>query len=48
MNTRKNYMQPVSDAVLLTPYHGVCQLVSKNAPFTNGGGTDTIDPQQGM
>ena len=46
---KKNlYIQPTIEVMAVNTACGICQAVSKNALLINGGGTDTIDPEQGL
>ena len=43
-----NYIQPAVEVMTVNAAYGVCQAVSMNAQLSNGGGSQTIDPQQGL
>ena len=45
--TKNNYIQPAVEVVAINTTYTIC-AVSVNAPLSNGGGTDTIDPQDGL
>ena len=43
----KLYIQPAVEVMAVNAAYNVCQAVSVFGTFTNGGGTDTIDPVDG-
>ncbi len=45
---KTNYIQPATEIITINTTYGICQSVSKNAPLHNGGGSNTIDPQDGL
>lgn len=40
------YIQPIVEVTSIQVAHIIC--VSQNAPLTNGGGTEIVDPSQGI
>ena len=44
---KTNYIQPVVEVVAINTTYTIC-AVSQNAPLSNGGGSQTIDPQDGL
>ena len=45
---KKVYSCPATEVIAVNVTYGICQSVSKNAPLNNGGGTDIVDPNQGI
>lgn len=44
---KTNYIQPAVEVVAINTTYTIC-AVSQNAPLNNGGGSQTIDPQDGL
>lgn len=44
---KNNYIQPAVEIMAVNATCAIC-VVSQNAPLNNGGGSQTIDPGQGI
>lgn len=44
---KNNYIQPAVEVMAVNAAYTIC-AVSENAPLNNGGGSQTIDPGQGI
>jgi len=44
---KKTYNCPATEVIAVNATYSIC-AVSENAPLINGGGTETIDPGQGI